>query len=160
MQLRHWEPPTTSILVVSNYLPMRLTNWQVSTPHELAHAVPPDYCKLIPIFAVGYTKVDSTTAAMHNDKLISQTVPTILIGNDDQSDGCLFYNPKTKNIIASSDYCLDHSLPSGQIVNLKHEQFHKQPSLPLSNTTYSWWQSLHHCNWDPSLNPCPTRYTS
>ena len=106
---------------VSNYLPIKLTNGQVSTPHELAHGTSPDYRKLIPIFAVGYTKVDSTSATQ-NDKLVSQTIPTILLGNDDQSDGCIFYNPATKNIIASSDYRLDHSRPSGPVFNLPHEQ--------------------------------------
>jgi hypothetical protein len=49
-------------------------------------------------------------------------VPVILIGNDDQSDGCLFYNPATKNIIASSDYRLDPSRPSGPVFNLPHEE--------------------------------------
>lgn len=106
---------------VSNYLPVKLTNGQISTPFELAHGTTPDYRKLIPIFAIGYTKVDSTTATQ-NDKLTSQTIPTILIGNDDQSDGCLFYNPKTKHIIASSDYQLDHSRPSGPLFNLDYEQ--------------------------------------
>ena len=106
---------------VSNYLPVKLTNGQVSTPHELAHGTTPDYRKLIPIFAIGYTKVDSTTSSQ-NDKLDSQTIPTILIGNDDQSDGCLFYNPVTKHIISSSDYRLDHSRPSGPIFNLPYEQ--------------------------------------
>jgi hypothetical protein len=118
---------------VSNYLPVRLTNGQVSTPHELAHGIPPDYRKLIPIFAVGYTKVNSTTA-INNDKLISQTIPTILLGNDDQSDGCLFFNPKTKNIIASSDYRLDHSRPSGPVFDLEHEQ-HGYGFSVLSATT-------------------------
>jgi deoxyuridine 5''-triphosphate nucleotidohydrolase (dut) len=106
---------------VSNYLPIRLTNGHISTPHELAHGVPPDYRKLIPIFAVGYAKVNSTTATQ-NDKLLSQTVPAILLGNDDQSDGCIFYNPTTKNIIASSDYRLDHSRPSGPVFHLEYEQ--------------------------------------
>jgi len=106
---------------VSNYLSVKLTNGQISTPHELAHGTPPDYRKLIPLFAVGYTKVDKTTATQ-NDKLDCQSIPTILIGNDDQSDGCLFYNPKTKHIIASSDYRLDSSRPSGPIFNLPHEQ--------------------------------------
>jgi dUTPase len=105
---------------VSNYLPVKLTNGQVSTPYELAHGTTPDYRKLIPLFAVGHTKVDTTTA-QHNSKYESQTVPTILIGNDDQSDGCLFYNPSTKSIIASADYRLGPSRPSGPLFNLPHE---------------------------------------
>jgi deoxyuridine 5'-triphosphate nucleotidohydrolase len=106
---------------VSNYLPVKLTNGQVSTPHELAHGTSPDYRKLIPIFSVGHTKVNSSTATGNNALVNSQTVPTILIGLDDQSDGCLFYNPTTKQIISSSDYRLDHSRPSGPIFNLPYE---------------------------------------
>jgi hypothetical protein len=106
---------------VSNYLPVKLTNGQVSTPHELAHGTSPDYRKLIPTFAIGYTKVDMTTATSNNSLVTSQTVPTILIGIDDQSDGYLFYNPSTKNIISSSDFRLDHCRPSGPIFNLPHE---------------------------------------
>jgi deoxyuridine 5'-triphosphate nucleotidohydrolase len=106
---------------VSNYLPVKLTNGQVSTPHELAHGTSPDYRKLIPIFSVGYTKVDTATATTNNNLVTSQTTPTILIGLDDQSDGYLFYNPSTKSIISSSDFRLDHSRPSGPLFNLPHE---------------------------------------
>jgi hypothetical protein len=106
---------------VSNYLPVKLTNGQISTPHELAHGTSPDYRKLIPIFAVGHTKVNTSTATTNNSLVNSQTIPTILIGLDDQSDGCLFYNPATKHIISSSDYRLDHSRPSGPIFNLPYE---------------------------------------
>lgn len=93
---------------VSNYLPVKLTNGNVSTPYELAHGTQPDYHKLIPLFVVVYTKVDSTTATQNN-KLDSQTVLVVLIGNDSQSNGCLFYNPASKNIIVSSNYRLNPS---------------------------------------------------
>jgi hypothetical protein len=106
---------------VSNYLPVKMTNGHISTPHELAHGTSPDYRKLIPIFSVAYTKVDTSMATQTNGLVTSQTVPTILIGFDDQSDGCLFYNPATKNIISSSDYRLDHSRPSGPMFNLPSE---------------------------------------
>lgn len=146
---------------VSNYLPVKLTNGNISTPHELAHGIPPDYRKLIPLFAVAYTKVDSTTATQ-NDKLIRQTVPTILIGNDDQSDGCLFYNPATKSIISSSDYRIDTSRPSGPVFNLPHEENGfgfsiLNPQSPVSSPSppFALGDQVYCCTDKPELPPRP-----
>jgi hypothetical protein len=134
---------------VSNFLQIKLTNGQISTPFELAHGTTPDYQRLILIFTIGYTKVDSSTATQ-NDKLVSQTIPTILIGSDDQSYGCLFYNLNTKNIIASSNYRLDHSRPSSQVFNLKYEQhvfgfpFYPRQTTQSNPPILIGRQSLHH----------------
>ena len=46
----------------------------------------------------------------------------ILVGNDDKSNGRLFYNPDTKKLMASSDYILNISAPSGPIFNLPYNE--------------------------------------
>ena len=43
------------------------------------------------------------------------------MGNDEKSDGRLFYNPVTKKIFGSSDYRLNISCPSGQLFGLKYD---------------------------------------
>ena len=52
----------------------------------------------------------------------SKTIKAILVGNDDKSDGHLFYNPLTEKILGSSDYCLNVSCPSGPLFRLKYKE--------------------------------------
>ena len=44
----------------------------------------------------------------------------ILVGNDNKSDGQLFYLPHTKSLIGSADYKLDPTHPSGPIFQLQY----------------------------------------
>mmetsp|Transcript_12383 Transcript_12383/g.17656 ORF Transcript_12383/g.17656 Transcript_12383/m.17656 type:complete len:202 (+) Transcript_12383:1536-2141(+) len=56
------------------------------------------------------------------------TVKTIVVGKDDETDGLLFFNPHTNDVLSSSDYCLDPSKPSGSVFHFhsKHpNQFYK-----------------------------------
>ena len=43
------------------------------------------------------------------------------MGNDQKSDGKLFYGPHTKSIIGSADYDLDLSHPSGLVFGLIYD---------------------------------------
>mmetsp|Transcript_25281 Transcript_25281/g.38332 ORF Transcript_25281/g.38332 Transcript_25281/m.38332 type:complete len:271 (-) Transcript_25281:568-1380(-) len=78
----------------------------------------PDYRKLIPIFSVAYFKTYNTHP---NSTLQSHTIPAILVGNDAKSDGRLFYNPSSKQMIGTGDYRLDLSLPSGPAFQLSYD---------------------------------------
>jgi hypothetical protein len=46
----------------------------------------------------------------------------ILVGNDDKSNGQLFYNPDTKKLLASSDYRLNITCPSGPLFNFQYTE--------------------------------------
>ena len=59
-----------------------------------------------------------------------QTIKAILVGNDDKSDGKLFYNPASKKLMVSSDYRLNITVPSGPLFNLEY-------SDPTSYTLYN-----------------------
>ena len=52
---------------------------------------------------------------------MSQSIKCILVGNNNLSDGQLFYVPHTKIIIGSSDYKLDPTYPSGPMFQLHYD---------------------------------------
>ena len=103
---------------VSNYLPIKTNSNTLTTPYHLEYGALPDYRKLLPLFSVAYVKnYDSAPTST----LDSQTVPCILVGNDHKSDGRLFYNPHTKQLIGSSDYRLDTAHPSGPVFGMVYD---------------------------------------
>ena len=91
---------------LSNYLPVKTDTGTLTTPFFEAYGKKPDYRKLLPLFSIAYVKVYDS---IKGNTLSSQTVKTILVGNDSKSDGRLFHNP----LMGSSDYCLNISHPSG-----------------------------------------------
>eukprot|EP00957_Ditylum_brightwellii_P016897 1274335-Ditylum_brightwellii.AAC.1 len=48
----------------------------------------------------------------------SQSIKAICVGNNNKSNGLLFYLPQTKSLVSSSDYTLDPFIPSGPAFNL------------------------------------------
>ena len=100
---------------VSNYIPIKTSDTALTTPYQLAYKKSPDYRKLIPLFSAAYVKIYKSG---EGNTLETQTVKAILIGNDKKSNARLFLNPQTKKIMASSNYCLKISCPSGPIFNL------------------------------------------
>ena len=54
-------------------------------------------------------------------KLKSQVVKCIVVGHDHKSDGRLFYVPKTKSLIGSADYAIDHVPPAGLVFGLEYD---------------------------------------
>jgi hypothetical protein len=128
--------PNSSSIPWSTLPKSLITSQSNSSPHELTYGTIPDYWKLIQLFAVGHTKVDTTATALHNSKYESQNVPMILMHNGNQCDGCILYNPSTKSSITSSDYRLDLSCSSGPLFNLPHEE-----SMSLRFTLYDPTQS-------------------
>ena len=102
---------------VSNYMPIKNGNGKDTTPFFLAYATKPDYRKLSPLFSVAYVKIYQSA---EESTLMPQTIPAILVGNDDKSDGKLFYNPATKHLLGSSDFRLDTSHASGPLFKLPY----------------------------------------
>ena len=115
----YWFFPIKYAVQVSNYIPIRTDSNTLSTPHFLVHNQLPDYRKLLPLFSAAYVKIYKSG---EGNTLESQTVKAILVGNDDKSDGRLFYNPITKKFMSSSDYRLNISCPSGPIFNLSYQE--------------------------------------
>ena len=74
---------------------------------------------MIPLFSTAYVKLYHSG---EGNTFETQTVKAILVGNDDKSDGRLFYNPQTRKLMASSDYRLNTTCPSGPIFNLKYNE--------------------------------------
>ena len=112
---------------VSNYIPIKTDRKTLTTPHYEAYKQHPDYRKLIPLFSTAYVKVYDSKEGNTFD---TQTIKAILVGNDTKSDGRLFYNPKTKKLLGSSDYRLSISGPSGPMFGLKYDE-------PTSYTLYN-----------------------
>ena len=104
---------------VSNYIPVKTATKSVTTPYFETYGKHPDYRKLIPLFSAAYVKIYESG---EGNTLETQTIKAILVGNDTKSDGRLFYNPNTKKILASSDYRLNVSCPSGPIFNLQYQE--------------------------------------
>ena len=104
---------------VSNYIPIKTNKNKLTTPFYEAYKKHPDYRKLIPLFSAAYVKIYKSG---EGNTLETQTMKAILVGNDDKSDARLFYNPTTKQLIASSDYRLNISCPSGPIFNLEYSE--------------------------------------
>ena len=102
---------------VTNYIPIKTDKTTLTTPYFLAYNQKPDYQNLLPLFSAAYVKIYKSG---EGNTLESQTVKAILVGNDDKSDGKLFYNPETKKLMASSDYRLNITAPSGPLFNLKY----------------------------------------
>ena len=112
---------------VSNYIPIKTDSNKLTTPFYEAYKEHPDLRKLLPLFSAAYVK---TYASAEGNTLETQTMKAILVGNDDKSDGRLFYNPETKKLLASSDYRLNISCPSGPLFNLQYTE-------PTSYSLYS-----------------------
>ena len=110
---------------VSNYLPIQTETHVTTSPHFEVYQTKPDYRKLLPLLSIAYVKEHypgSSKQTFH-----SQTIKAILLGNDHKSDGQIFYNPTTDSIIASADYTLDPTHPSGPLFNQVYDgglQFH------------------------------------
>ena len=103
----------------SNYMGIKTDKKQLTTPFYLAFKTKPDYRKLLPLFSAAYVKVYQSA---QGNTFTSQTLKCILVGNDEKSDGRLFYNPATKSIIASSDFVLNTTVPSGPIFNIPYDE--------------------------------------
>ena len=76
--------------------------------------------KPVPYFSVAYVK-HYKDGTKKRKKLKSQTIKCIVVGNDHKSDGRLFYVPKTKHLIGSADYVIDHIPPAGPVFGLKYD---------------------------------------
>ena len=109
----------------SNYLPIKTdVPGVLTTPFFEAYGEKPDYRNLSPLFSTSYVKIYESG---EGPTLVSQTIKAIIVGNDEKSDGKLFYNPSTKSLLGSSDYRLDTSHPSGPLFGLAYNgnfEFH------------------------------------
>ena len=102
---------------INNYMPIKTEDGKDTTPFYQAYGVKPDYRNLCPLFSVAYVKVYGSG---EGNTLNPRTIPAILVGNDDKSDGKLFYNPSSKQILGSSDFKLDTSHASGPLFELPY----------------------------------------
>ena len=102
----------------SNYMGIKTSKGTLTTPFFLAFQTKPDYRKLLPLFSPAHVKIYESASG---NTFTSQTIKCILVGNDEKSDGRLFYNPTTKSVISSSDFVLNTTAPSGPIFDIKYE---------------------------------------
>ena len=105
-----------------NILPTKHMKGIVTTPFEQVHKQKVDYRQLFPIFKKAYVKVENDKETSHLNSYKSQTIKTICVGTCPDSDGLLFYHPKTKRVITAADgYKFDVRLPSGPQFNEKFD---------------------------------------
>ena len=131
---------------VTNYIPIKTNNTTLTTPYFLAYNQKPDYRNLLPLFSAAYVKIYKSG---EGNTLNSQTIKAILVGNDDKSDGKLFYNPSSKKLMASSDYRLNITAPSGPLFNLEYQD----------PTTYTLYNDSIQCD-APNFDLGQTTYLS
>ena len=99
---------------IMNILPTKHENGIVSTPFEYVHKQKVDYRQLFPMFKKAYVKVENEKDGGHKNSFKTQTIKTICVGSCPNSDGLLFYHPRTKRVISAADgYKFDTRLPSG-----------------------------------------------
>ena len=137
---------------VSNYIPIKTNKNALTTPFYEAYKQHPDLRKLLPLFSAAYVKIYQSG---EGNTFETQTMKAILVGNDDKSDARLFYNPSTKKLLASSDYRLNISCPSGPLFDLEYTEptsyslyndsvSTDAPSFDLSQTVYISPTHLSH----------------
>eukprot|EP00957_Ditylum_brightwellii_P115685 8823999-Ditylum_brightwellii.AAC.1 len=104
---------------VCSYTPIQTDDCLWSSPFELAYGKKPDWRNLIPMFCMSYVK-HHCGSTIHCSTSDSQSTKCICVGQDIKSDGLLFYIPHTKQLISSSDYYLDPTIPSVPTFNLHY----------------------------------------
>ena len=105
-----------------NILPTKHEGGIVSTPFEYVHNKKVDYRQLFPVFKKAYVKIETDESGRHRNKYKSKTIKTICVGSCPDSDGLLFYHPKTKKVITAADgYKFDTRLASGPQFNEKFD---------------------------------------
>jgi len=144
-----WFFPINYSTQASNYFPIKTDIPGVLTTFFFeAYGIKPDYRKLSPPFLTSHVKIYES---VEGNTLTTQTIKAIIVGNDDKSDGKLFYNPATKSLLGSSDYRLDTFHPSGPLFGLAYNgnfEFHLVDETPAFNppllaTTYNKKCSSH-----------------
>ena len=105
-----------------NILPTKHERGIVSTPFKYVHKKKVDYRQLFPIFKKAYVKIETDENGGNRNSYKTQTIKTICVGSCPDSDGLLFYHPKTKRVITAADgYKFDTRLASGPQFNEKFD---------------------------------------
>ena len=104
---------------VCNYFPIVHKN-KITTPFELIHQEKPDFRTLFPMFSTAYVRKIIQQGGKQT-KFTSQTIKYIAVGRANNADALTFYDPRTKDIITSSDFRLDPTKPSGVEFSFKPE---------------------------------------
>ena len=99
---------------VSNYIPIKVDN-RLTTPHELLYGQKVDLRNIFPIFSVAYPRY------ITGNSTDIQTCKAILVGRSDKTHTFEFYHPRTKNIITTSKFKLDETLPTGPSFGLPYD---------------------------------------
>ena len=119
---KYWFFAVKRAAEIMNILPTKHMKGIVTTPFEQVHKQKVDYRQLFPIFKKAYVKVEKDEETSHLNSYKSQTIKTICVGTCPDSDGLLFYHPKTKRVITAADgYKFDVRLPSGPQFNEKFD---------------------------------------
>lgn len=91
---------------VHDHLPAKTQSGEITTHFFEAFQTKPDCRKLSPVFSAACVKGHDS---LPHTTLPSQTVPTVLAGNDDvKSEGHLFCSPTTKQLQGSSNHASIH----------------------------------------------------
>ena len=126
---------------VANYVPLKI-NGKLTTPHQQAYGKKVDMRNLFPMFAVSYPSYKS------QHSFNTQSVRAILVGRSSKTNALLFYHPKSKNLITSSRYIIDETLPAGPTFAYEydggtyinkyttHNSNYKAPSFPPESKVY------------------------
>ena len=116
---KFWYFAIRQAVQVHNYTPIKVDGID-TTPHEVLYGQKPDYRNLFPMFSLANVK-RRKDGKKHRGKIMSQTIQAICVGNDDKSDGRLFYIPHSKGLVGSADYVLDPVPPSGPLCNIEYD---------------------------------------
>lgn len=118
--------------------------------YELLFKEKPNYRNLYSMFLVAYVK-RFKDGFLHRKKYYSQSIKEMLVGDDIKSDGKLFYVPRTKSIIWSSDYKFNLSHPSGPVFGLKYDggiqiMLHVQEEKEMHAQRFTRWDIISIIN--------------
>eukprot|EP00558_Chaetoceros_sp_UNC1202_P009040 CAMPEP_0197232302 /NCGR_PEP_ID=MMETSP1429-20130617/152_1 /TAXON_ID=49237 /ORGANISM="Chaetoceros sp., Strain UNC1202" /LENGTH=1842 /DNA_ID=CAMNT_0042690279 /DNA_START=1 /DNA_END=5529 /DNA_ORIENTATION=- len=116
---KFWYFAVRRAVEASNYFPCK-ANGTITTPHELAHGIKPDYRTLIPQFGVAYIR-RKKDANINRGTFHSRSLKCIVVGQCQNSDSLIFYHPPSKQVLTSGDYNFDNKLPSGPQFHLHYD---------------------------------------
>jgi hypothetical protein len=106
--LMFWFHVIQHAMRICNIFPCKV-NGELTTAHELAYGIKPDYRVLFRLFSVGYFKAYKDGDRFRDGIGEAQSKQGIAIGHNRLTNAMEFYCPHTKTITPAADFTLDEA---------------------------------------------------
>ena len=120
MPRKFWFWALRHAVLLINLFPVTV-NGELTTPHELAWGIQPDYRVLCPLFATCYFNHRTDGTRKRDGIAEAQTLQGILLGRSGECDGYIIFSPATKQFYHAIDVKIDHGRNTSQHFNLRYD---------------------------------------